>query len=185
MAGIIGAVAGSAQSSTIKCAHGLQMFVSRGTGEATELGETKALVDNIAKQIDGSKIHPILYPATFDDPVYMLSVANGTKLVRKTITKYAKACPESKMAWFGYSQVETSYHSLRSWMLICHKGAQITSNNFCGMPYVWGAEQTENSTITPAQVQEIFALSQPLAKELTKNGQLAKHLFIVDEANSC
>ena len=107
MAGIIGAVAVSAENSTIKCAKGLKMFVSRGTGELTELGETKALVDNIAKQIDGSNIQPILYPASFDDPVYMVSVSNGTRLVRKAITEYAKACPDSKMALFGYSQVET------------------------------------------------------------------------------
>lgn len=106
MAGVIGAAA-AANNSTVKCAKGLKMFVSRGTGEEMGPGVTKALVDNIADQIEGSEIQPILYPASWDNPGYASSVTNGTKLVRKTITEYAKACPDSKMAWFGYSQVST------------------------------------------------------------------------------
>lgn len=69
-------------------------------------GVTKAVVDIIADQIDGSDIQPILYPATWENPVYTTSVGNGTRLIRKSITEYAKACPDSKMAFFGYSQVD-------------------------------------------------------------------------------
>lgn len=105
---MLSGVAVSAENSTIKCAQGLKMFVSRGTGETTDLGVTKALVDHIADQIDGSSIQPILYPASWDNPIYFSSVANGTKMIRKTITEYAEACPNSKMAWFGYSQVAIS-----------------------------------------------------------------------------
>lgn len=106
MAGIIGVVAVSADNSTVKCAKGLKMFVSRGTGEDMGPGVTKAVVDIIADQIDGSDIQPILYPATWENPVYTTSVGNGTRLIRKSITEYAKACPDSKMAFFGYSQVD-------------------------------------------------------------------------------
>lgn len=150
--GMIGAAAVSADDSTVKCAQGLKMFVSRGTGEEMGPGVTKAVVDLIADQIDGSDIQPILYPATLEDPTYTTSVSNGTRLIRKTITEYAKACPDSKMAWFGYSQ-----------------GAQITSNNFCGMPPVWGVEQSANQTYDAATLKELVALSQPLSKEITKN----------------
>ncbi|KAJ5103463.1 hypothetical protein N7532_003992 [Penicillium argentinense] len=126
--------------------------VSRGTGELTDLGVTKALVDDIASQIEGSDIEAIRYPATWDDPVYALSVANGTQLVRKAITEYAKTCPDSKMAWFWYSQ-----------------GAHITTNNFCGMPAIWGLDQTENKTYTKPELGQIIALSYPLSEEVTKN----------------
>lgn len=152
VAAIIGAVAVSADNSTVECAKGLKIFVSRGTGEEMGPGATKVLVDQIADQIDGSDIEPILYPASWDNPVYASSVTNGTKLIRKTITEYAKGCPDSKMAWFGYSQ-----------------GAQITSNNFCGMPVVWGVETEGNVTYDAATLKELVVLSQPLPKEVTKN----------------
>lgn len=107
------AVAGTAQNSTvdapknstITCFDGLKMFVSRGTGEQTPLGVTEALVGAISEQIDGSDYEAIQYPAVVDDPVYFVSVGNGTMLVKKAATDYAKACPNSKMAFFGYSQV--------------------------------------------------------------------------------
>lgn len=95
----------SAQNTTVQCAKGLKIFVSRGTGEPMGLGATEALVDVIAEQINGSDIEAIEYPAAEDDPLYFFSVANGTILVKQAITNYAMACPGSKMAVFGYSQV--------------------------------------------------------------------------------
>lgn len=173
IAGVLGVAAVSAENSTVKCAKGLKMFVSRGTGEPTALGVTKILVDKIANQISDSSIQPILYPATFDDPVYTSSVANGTRLVRKAITEYASACPNSKMAWFGYSQVDNATLLVSTVLNTTDtlQGAQITSNNFCGMPVVWGVDQSENVTYTPAKVAEIAALTQPLSRNITKNGQ--------------
>lgn len=103
---MLSGVAVSAENS-IECAKGLKMFVSRGTGE-TDLGATKPLVDSIAEKIDGSSIQSIMYPASWDSPMYFSSVANGTDMIRRTITEYAQACPNSKMAWFGYSQVAIS-----------------------------------------------------------------------------
>jgi spore maturation protein SpmB len=84
------------------------MFVSRGTGEVMGAGATGALVDVIAEQINGSDIEAIEYPASMEDPLYFLSVANGTALVKEAITTYAAACPGSKVAVFGYSQVRNS-----------------------------------------------------------------------------
>jgi acetylxylan esterase len=108
LAGLLAASLASAQNSTVKCASGLKMFVSRGTGEEMGPGVTEALVDVIAKQINGSDYEAILYPASFDNPSYFVSVANGTNLVRNAILDYTEACPNSKIALFGYSQVFAS-----------------------------------------------------------------------------
>lgn len=94
-----------AQNSTVRCAPGLKMFVSRGTGEDMGLGVTEALVEVIASQINGSDYEAIEYPASFDNPSYFVSVSNGTGLVRSALTEYVEACPDSKIALFGYSQV--------------------------------------------------------------------------------
>lgn len=104
-AALLAAIGVSGQNATIECAEGLKMFVSRGTGEPMGLGTTESLVDVIAEQINGSDIEAIEYPASWDDPLYFYSVANGTTLVKQAINNYAMACPGSKMAVFGYSQV--------------------------------------------------------------------------------
>ena len=69
------------------------------------LGATGSLVKTIAERINGSNYEPILYPATRDWPPYFQFVGNGTRLVKNAVTDYANACPDSKMALFGYSQV--------------------------------------------------------------------------------
>ena len=96
---------GTPSDSTITCADGLKMFVSRGTGEAPGTGVTGKLADLIASQIDGSDVQGIAYPATFENPDYSLSVSNGTRLLKQSIIDYSQACTDSKIALFGYSQV--------------------------------------------------------------------------------
>lgn len=96
---------GSPSDLAITCAAGLKIFVSRGTGEAPGTGVTGNLADLIASQIDGSDVQGIAYPATFEDPDYFLSVSNGTRLLKQVIIDYSQACPDSKIALFGYSQV--------------------------------------------------------------------------------
>ncbi|KAM0715565.1 hypothetical protein Q7P37_009063 [Cladosporium fusiforme] len=130
---------------TITCHEGLKMFVSRGTGEEQGTGVTGLVTDMIASQINGSDVQPIAYPASFDDPIYFVSVANGTGLLKQAITNYAEACPDSKMALFGYSQ-----------------GAQITTNTLCGQPAVWG----QYSGLT--RMEQIIANSLPLPQNITK-----------------
>lgn len=92
-------------NSNITCADGLKIFVSRGTGEDPGTGVTGNITDLIASQIDGSDVQGIAYSASFEDPDYFLSVSNGTHSLKQAITEYSQACPDSKMALFGYSQV--------------------------------------------------------------------------------
>lgn len=96
------------------------MFVARGTGEDSGLGETGKITRDVANEIPGSTAYAINYPASFLEVNYFLSVSNGTEMLKQSIERYAQTCPGHKMALFGYSQ-----------------GAQITSNNMCGQPHVW------------------------------------------------
>jgi len=96
---------GNPSNSTMNCTDGLKMFVSRGTGEEQGAGVIGNITDLIASQIDGSDVQGIAYPATFENPDYFLSVSNGTQLLKQAIIEYSQACPFSKMALFGYSQV--------------------------------------------------------------------------------
>jgi len=96
---------GTSSNSTLTCADGLKMFVSRGTGEEQVTGVIGKITDLVARQIDGSDVQGVAYPATFEDPNYFLSVSNGTQLLRQAIIEYSQACPDSKMSLFGYSQV--------------------------------------------------------------------------------
>ncbi|KAI1844223.1 hypothetical protein JX266_009514 [Neoarthrinium moseri] len=148
IAAILSAAGVSARHSTSECAKGLKMFVSRGTNEPMGAGETGKVVKVISEQIDGSDYEAIRYPASFENPNYFLSVGNGTRLLKETITEYARACPDSKMAVFGYSQ-----------------GAQITSNNFCGQPPIW----SPYSGIDVTDIHGLVEFAKPLPKEVTKN----------------
>lgn len=149
------------------------MFVSRGTGEPMGLGATQTLVDVIAEQINGSDIEAINYPATEDDPVYFVSVANGTTLVKQAITNYATACPGSKMAVFGYSQVRASHNPAVNTMAYqMVQGAQITTNTFCGTPPIWAAY-----AVPTAGIPGIMAFAQPLPVNITENGKLSSMIF--------
>ncbi|KAL1880119.1 hypothetical protein Daus18300_001482 [Diaporthe australafricana] len=153
------------QNSSVQCTEGLKMFVSRGTGEPMGLGATEALVDIIAEQINGSDIEAINFPATMEDPLYFTSVANGTILVKQTITSYAMACPGSKMAVFGYSQVRTRANLaaiIKADSMT--QGAQITSNTLCGTPPIWGT-----FAVASGSIPDILAFAQPLPVNITKD----------------
>ncbi|KAF4968609.1 hypothetical protein FSARC_4033 [Fusarium sarcochroum] len=140
----------SAQNPTTKC-YDLKMFVSRGTGEnATYYGVTETLVKGIKRKIDGSDYEAIKYPATDDNPNYFASAANGTRLLKEAMRNYTEACPDSKIALFGYSQ-----------------GAQITSNIVCGSPAVWAAYG--GFADVNAQFDEIIDFASPLPQEDFKN----------------
>lgn len=162
------------QNSTIECAEGLKMFVSRGTGEPMGLGATEAPVDVIAEQIDGSDIEAIEYPATEDDPLYFFSVANGTTLVKQAITNYALACPGSKMAVFGYSQVRyCDDPALDTLAYRVVQGAQVTSNTFCGTPPLWAVY-----AVGEANIPKIMEFAQPMPANITKNGKLSSRTHL-------
>lgn len=99
------ATSAPASNSTIECFDGLKMFVSRGTSEPLGTGETGKVVEEIAARINGSAYEANPYPASGDNPNYFISVANGTSVLKQLVVEYAEACPGSKMALFGYSQV--------------------------------------------------------------------------------
>ncbi|KAH7161755.1 cutinase-domain-containing protein [Dactylonectria macrodidyma] len=139
---------GFAQNSTVECAKGLKMFVSRGTDEDMGFGVTGALVNAIAQQIEGSDSVYIAYPATDGNPSYFDSAANGTGLIKEAVTEYAQACPNSKMALFGYSQ-----------------GGQITTNAMCGQPPVWATY----GGVGGGDLEKIIEFSKPLPTNATKN----------------
>ncbi|PKS08622.1 hypothetical protein jhhlp_005009 [Lomentospora prolificans] len=88
----------------IQCATGLQLFVSRGTGEAPGQGVTGNITQAVLGLIPGSSVQPIDYPATLENPSYFDSVRNGTKTLRESLIEYTSACPNTKIAVLGYSQ---------------------------------------------------------------------------------
>ncbi|UNI16958.1 Acetylxylan esterase [Purpureocillium takamizusanense] len=97
------------------CAKGLYILYARGTGEPQDTGPTHNISVDIAKRIPGSKVVPVVYPATFTAPPYQDSVGEGVKKMQEGILQYAKDCPDGKMAFLGYSQ-----------------GAHITMDSICG-----------------------------------------------------
>lgn len=174
-ASLLAAIGVLGQNGTIECAEGLKMFVSRGTGEPMGLGATEALVDVIAEQINGSDIEAIEYPATEDDPLYFFSVANGTTLVKQAINNYAIACPGSKMAVFGYSQVRSCNDpALNTLAYRVVQGAQITTNTFCGTPPLWAAY-----AVGEASIPKIMEFAQPMPANTTKNGKLSSKAHLI------
>ncbi|KAJ6157857.1 hypothetical protein N7470_005449 [Penicillium chermesinum] len=134
-------------ASPVQCAKGLKMFVSRGTGEEMGLGVLGNITKVIRERIPGSDDEAITYPASSVDPNYMISVGNGTLLLKEALTEYAQACPESKIAVLGYSQ-----------------GAQIVSNSFCGTLPFWTITDMDN-----INMEDIMKREPPLSKEVTKN----------------
>lgn len=88
-----------------ECVKGLYLLVARGTEEEKGAGVLEIVAKDIAKKIDDSKVVPIVYPAKAIVPTYSDSVAKGAMAVHDNITEYAKACPQSKIAYLGYSQV--------------------------------------------------------------------------------
>ncbi|KAF7546984.1 hypothetical protein G7Z17_g8041 [Cylindrodendrum hubeiense] len=113
-----------AKSSSITCADGLYMVVARGTGEKDGSGVTGSLAEDIADRIENSIVEPLDYPAAFSDPNYMRSERDGVETMQNLITSYHKACPDGKIAVFGYSQ-----------------GGQVASDAFCGSGGIIGFSQ--------------------------------------------
>ncbi|PHH72287.1 hypothetical protein CDD80_4638 [Ophiocordyceps camponoti-rufipedis] len=116
-------VAGTAAES---CRSGLYIIVARGTSEVQGSGIMGSVADGIAKEVAGSQVAPLQYPASLSDPVYQDSVAAGVRQMQKTLRNHVKNCPRSKLAILGYSQ-----------------GAQVAMDALCGSV---GVEGFENST---------------------------------------
>ena len=102
---VLAAAGSSLAQDTSECASGLYMIAARGTGEDPGTGAIGAVADDVADRIKGSDVVPLDYPASLTDPVYFDSVEDGGKAMKKAVEDYHTACPDGKMAIFGYSQV--------------------------------------------------------------------------------
>jgi len=118
------AAAGTVRADNIECADGLYMLIARGTGEDPGPGETGKVANRIKDQIENSTVKGLNYPASFNGEVgdnnYFESVEKGYEAMKVAIQQYYDACPDHKMAIFGYSQ-----------------GAQISSDALCGGSGGW------------------------------------------------
>lgn len=85
------------------CAKGLYMVVARGSEEAPGTGVTGNLTSQIAAKVPGSQVAAVDYPATLND--YESSEGKGVQAMQKLLNAYGQACPDSKIAILGYSQV--------------------------------------------------------------------------------
>ncbi|KAJ4322375.1 hypothetical protein N0V84_004846 [Fusarium piperis] len=103
------------RSNNVECADGLYLVVARGTGEEKGAGITGEVAEEVADRVKGSIVEPLDYPATFLDPAYDESEADGVKAMTELLTNYHSSCPDGKIAVFGYSQ-----------------GGQIATDTFCG-----------------------------------------------------
>lgn len=119
---VLAATATAAKYSNATCATGLYILCARGSGESAisakgqypdNTGSPGALALEIAKQVQGSVIAGVIYPAKdpisaagdVDLNVYYPSENAGTKAILEQINEYHSSCPSSKIALIGYSQV--------------------------------------------------------------------------------
>lgn len=131
---LLAAAAGAAVAeNSTDCSEGLHMIVARGTNEDAGPGSMGELADRVADRIKSSDVEGLDYPASLTDPDYVDSVSEGTSELRETIREYVKACPDSKLAVLGYSQVGIFRNwSYEAGSLTVVQGAQVSSDVFCG-----------------------------------------------------
>lgn len=123
----IGALASTA-TAAITCAKDLYILCARGSGEPAVAPNPGTYPDNtgspgflalqVAKQIPGTVIAGVIYPATnpvatgtLDLDAYYSSENAGAKAIVEELNQYHSACPDSKIALIGYSQVCAHQHS--------------------------------------------------------------------------
>ncbi|CAI7589277.1 unnamed protein product [Penicillium crustosum] len=88
------------QDHGVACAN-VHMMLARGTTESYP-GLLGTLTNKVLDAVPGSDYENIIYPATQEGstPSYGEGIRNGTAQLKR----YARACPESKIVLFGYSQ---------------------------------------------------------------------------------
>lgn len=100
-------LASTAAAATPSCAKGLYMVVARGSEEPAGTGVTGNLTSQIAAKVPNSQVVAVDYPATLTD--YETSEGDGVKAMQLLLNNYGQACPGSKIAILGYSQVCVVY----------------------------------------------------------------------------
>lgn len=94
------------------CATGVHVIVARGTCDGTGMGVMGAIAKGVASRIEGTTMEGLEYPATLLDPYYEYSEKQGAAALEKAIRWYSWACPRSKIAIIGYSQVQHHFFLL-------------------------------------------------------------------------
>ncbi|KAG5927776.1 hypothetical protein E4U53_002803 [Claviceps sorghi] len=113
---------------------GLYLITIRGTSEMPGIGVAGTVIGTpVQKQINGTKVVALDYPATYSDPNYADSVANGTKSLSKLMSAHVKSCPNDKIAIVAYSQ-----------------GAQVALDTICGSDE---ASFDKTAAIAPDEVE--------------------------------
>lgn len=107
------AVAATAQNTTCVTGDAVHMIIARASLEPPGTGIIGGVATQVAQQLPGSDIVPVVYPATLDN--YQSSEAQGVTAMMGLVNDYASRCPNSKIVLMGYSQ-----------------GAQVTADVLCG-----------------------------------------------------
>ncbi|CAG9985618.1 unnamed protein product [Clonostachys byssicola] len=106
---IVGAAAAANASTAVGCSGGLQILLARGTGEKLNSSIANKVAEGIIDRIPNSNFTSLDYPATFTDPPYTSSVADGVNILKNALDSYHSTCPDGKIA-----------------------GAQVATYAFCG-----------------------------------------------------
>ncbi|RFU27965.1 hypothetical protein B7463_g8372, partial [Scytalidium lignicola] len=196
----IGALAATANaaSSNTTCATGLYILCARGSGESADpvpkyhipafTGSIGAIAIGIAKEITGSVVAGVDYPATnpipdtfnFSDPTaiknlnlssYERSEDQGTSAILEEVNRYHSSCPDSKIALLGYSQ-----------------GAQVVRDSLCGGT---GGDFNSDAPLSPDLVKKnvvavalmgdpTHIINEPIDRGTsTKNGRFPRNNITV------
>lgn len=85
---------------------GVGMIVARASTEAPGTGVIGSVANDVAKQIPGSTITAVDYPATLEN--YTTSEGQGVAAMTVLVQNFTTSCPGAKMVLMGYSQVRDS-----------------------------------------------------------------------------
>lgn len=94
------------QTSTTDCAD-VHVFLARGTGEdypGRQINVVNAICDRVLPSGATCDYEDIVYPASFVNPEYCGSVAEGVSGGTAQLTAYAARCPDAQLVVSGYSQ---------------------------------------------------------------------------------
>jgi acetylxylan esterase len=91
------------QAQTCPTGNGVGMIVARASTEAPGTGIIGSVANDVQKQIPGSTITSVDYPATLTN--YQSSEGQGVAAMTALVQNFTAACPGAKMVLMGYSQV--------------------------------------------------------------------------------
>ncbi|KAH8428954.1 uncharacterized protein LDX57_006627 [Aspergillus melleus] len=147
------------------CSDGPHIITVRETSASPWGGKLPELVQAITDQLDGSDWDDIPYPATWHDPLYSLSEAEGVVDTTAAIESYAMDCPSTDIILLGYSQ-----------------GAQVILDVLCGTsetgfnetaPLPWSSGQNVKAVVLMGDTSHIANIAFD-AGTSTKDGRFPR-----------